>query len=74
MEDKTIENINLEGWLMSGDICELLPKSNAIRLIDWKKNIFKLCQGEYIAPEKLEYIYKELNQLIDDIFIYGDSK
>ncbi len=74
MDDKTKESIDDEGWLMSGDICVIQTKSNSIKLIDRKKNIFKLCQGEYIAPEKLEYIYKDLHPLIDDIFIYGDSK
>ncbi len=73
MEDKTKESINEDGWLMSGDICVLLPKINAIKLIDRKKNIFKLCQGEYIAPEKLEYVYKDFDSLIEDVFIYGES-
>ena len=73
MEDKTKEAINDEGWLMSGDICIMLPKINAIKLIDRKKNIFKLSQGEYIAPEKLEYIYKDFDSLIEDIIIYGES-
>ncbi len=43
MDDKTKESIDEDGWLMSGDICVLLPKINAVKLIDRKKNIFKLC-------------------------------
>lgn len=35
-----------------------------------KKNIFKLAQGEYIAPEKIENSYIR-SQFISQCFIYG---
>lgn len=50
-----------------------MPGSNKLKIIDRKKNIFKLSQGEYIAPEKLENVYKKFSNFIEDIFIYGDS-
>jgi len=43
-------------------------------LIDRKKNIFKLSQGEYIIPDKLEKIYQESSPNIHEVFVYGDSK
>ena len=45
---------------------------NAIRIVDRVKNIFKLQQGEYISPEKIENIYESC-KYIEQIFIYGNS-
>jgi long-chain acyl-CoA synthetase len=43
-----------------------------LKIVDRVKNLFKLSNGEYIAPEKLENIYTQ-SELVSQIFVYGDS-
>lgn len=57
--------------MRSGDVGQINP-NGSIRIIDRAKNIFKLSQGEYIAPEKLENVYVQ-SPFIQQIFVYGDS-
>lgn len=68
----TFEILDEDGWLHSGDIGMILPDNNGLQIIDRRKNIFKLSQGEYIAPERLESAYKSAYGLAD-IFVYGNS-
>lgn len=68
--DKTAETI-VDGWLCSGDVGQIFP-NGTIKIIDRSKNIFKLSQGEYLAPEKLENAYIQ-SPVITQIMIYGDS-
>ena len=67
----TAETIDTEGWLHSGDIGQWLP-NGALKIIDRKKNIFKMVQGEYVAPEKVEQVYA-LSPWVDQAFVEGKS-
>ncbi|CAF1367080.1 unnamed protein product [Rotaria magnacalcarata] len=70
-EEKTREAIDKDGWLHTGDVGEW-TSNGALRIIDRTKHIFKLNQGIYIAPERLENIYSR-SQWIEQIFVDGIS-
>jgi len=69
--EKTAEALDAEGWLHTGDIGAWQP-NGALKVVDRKKHIFKLAQGEYIAPEKIENVYIGCN-LVGQIFVHGES-
>lgn len=52
--------------LLSGE------QNGALKIIDRKKHIFKLAQGEYIAPEKIENVYLR-SEPIAQVFVHGES-
>lgn len=66
----TTESIR-DGWFHTGDIGELLP-NGILKIIDRKKNLIKLSQGEYVAVEYLENIYSN-TPIVEDIWVYGNS-
>ncbi|KAK9239876.1 eukaryotic long-chain fatty acid CoA synthetase (LC-FACS) [Lipomyces kononenkoae] len=60
-----------DGWFRTGDIGEWAPNGH-LKLIDRKKNLVKTLNGEYIALEKVESIYRSCS-IVANICVYADS-
>ena len=69
--EKTSEALDKDGWLHSGDI-GCWEKNGTLRVIDRKKQMFKLAQGEYISPEVIQNVYLR-SPLIAQAFVTGNS-
>ncbi|KAI9331215.1 hypothetical protein BDR26DRAFT_922214 [Obelidium mucronatum] len=71
-EALTREVLTEDGWLMTGDIGEV-NADGTLSIIDRKKNLVKLSNGEYIALEKLESNYK-VSKFVQNICVYADPE
>ncbi|KAL8867561.1 MAG: hypothetical protein Q9174_005584, partial [Haloplaca sp. 1 TL-2023] len=69
LEEETKEAFTADGWFKTGDIGEF-DEGGLLRVIDRKKNMVKTLNGEYIALEKLESIYRSCN-LVANICVYA---
>jgi long-chain acyl-CoA synthetase len=70
--EETAKTIDSNGWLHTGDVGRIMPNDQGLKIIDRVKEIFKLSQGEYIAPSKLEGIYSKSKYVLQ-MCVYGDS-
>ncbi|KAI9720183.1 MAG: hypothetical protein M1812_003001 [Candelaria pacifica] len=68
-DKETEEAITSDGWFMTGDIGEF-DSNGHLKLIDRKKNLVKTLNGEYIALEKLESIYRSTT-VVANICVYA---
>jgi long-chain acyl-CoA synthetase len=61
-----------EGWFKTGDI-GLFDATGQLKIIDRKKNLIKTLNGEYIALEKLESMYRSA-PVVNNICVYASPE
>ncbi|GEQ70194.1 hypothetical protein JCM33374_g3870 [Metschnikowia sp. JCM 33374] len=71
--EATAKSKDIDGWFSTGDVAKVEKDTGKIFIIDRVKNFFKLAQGEYITPEKIENTYLSAFPLLSQILVYGDS-
>ncbi|KAK6825148.1 AMP-binding enzyme [Apiospora arundinis] len=71
-EEETQKAIDAQGWFHTGDVAEI-DEMGRIKIIDRKKNVLKLAQGEYVSPERLENSLMANSNLMTMAFVHGDS-
>lgn len=70
-EEETKESLTEDGWFKTGDI-GMWTDTGSLKIIDRKKNLVKTMNGEYIALEKLESVYRS-NSYVQNICVYADQ-
>lgn len=70
-EKETQEAMSPDGWFKTGDIGEWQSNGH-LKIIDRKKNLIKTLNGEYIALEKLESLYRSA-PVVANICCYADD-
>ena len=71
-EEETGRAFTDDGWLRTGDIA-MVDELGRFFIIDRRKNVLKLAQGEYISPERIEGVYLSACNYLAQAFVHGDS-
>lgn len=72
-EEETKKTVEADGWFHSGDIAEI-DNMGRVKIVDRKKNVLKLSQGEYISPERIENVFMGNTPVVNAAFVHGDPQ
>jgi fatty acid CoA ligase FadD9 len=70
--EATRELFDEEGFLCTGDIVEQHGPDEIV-LIDRRKNVLKLAQGEFVSVSRLEELYVGGSPFIGQVYLHGNS-
>jgi long-chain acyl-CoA synthetase len=69
--ERTAEALTPDGWVVTGDVGEW-DEAGRLLMIDRRKCLFKLAQGEYVSPERVEAVLAR-HPLVAQAFVEGNS-
>lgn len=68
----TDEVLSADGWLHTGDIGEMV--GGYLKVTDRKKDLIKTSGGKYVAPQKIETVFKAVCPYASQILVHGDGR
>jgi long-subunit acyl-CoA synthetase (AMP-forming) len=71
--DKTVEAIDAEGWLHTGDV-GALDEDGYLRIVDRKKELIINAAGKNMSPANIEMALKAASPLIGHACVIGDAR
>jgi len=71
-EEETRKSLTEDGWFKTGDIASI-DEMGRFQIIDRRKNVLKLAQGEYVSPERIEGVLLSGCNYLAQAFVHGDS-
>jgi len=66
------EVLTADGWLHTGDIGQLVD--GYLQITDRKKDLIKTSGGKYVAPQKIEGIFKAVCPYASQIIVHGEGR
>jgi long-chain acyl-CoA synthetase len=72
MTEETEEVLTADGWFHTGDIGELVD--GYVKVTDRKKDLIKTSGGKYVAPQKIETVFKAVSPYASQILVHGEGR
>ena len=68
----TEEVLSADGWLRTGDVGTMVD--GYLKVTDRKKDLIKTSGGKYVAPQKIETVFKAVCPYASQILVHGDGR
>lgn len=73
LEEETRAALTEDGWFHTGDIGELGERGH-LTITDRKKDLFKTSGGKYVAPSRIESMFKGICPYASQLVVEGDGR